>query len=101
VDDVHVVQEAVEDGGGEDLVAGEDLGPVADVLVRGEDDRAFLVAGADQSEEEIRFLSVQGTEADLVDDKERVALQTLSDESASWKCNTFPGLKRPARAALG
>ena len=35
VDDVDVVQQAVEYRGGEDLVASEDLGPVADVLVRG------------------------------------------------------------------
>ena len=32
VDDVHVVEQAVEDGGGEDLVAGEDLGPVPTCL---------------------------------------------------------------------
>lgn len=38
VDDVHVVEQAVEDGGGEDFVAGEDLGPVAHVLVGGQDD---------------------------------------------------------------
>lgn len=33
VNDVDVVEQPVEDGGGEDLVAGEDLGPVLDVLV--------------------------------------------------------------------
>ena len=33
VDDVHVVDQAVEDGGGQNFVAGEDLRPVAHVLV--------------------------------------------------------------------
>src|SRR5690606_39045705 len=46
VDQVDVVEQPVEDRRGEDLVTGEDLGPVAHVLVAGQDDRAFLVAGA-------------------------------------------------------
>ena len=69
VDDVHVVKEAVEDRRGEDFVAGEDLGPVPDVLVGSEDDRALLVAGADETEEEIGFVPVERAEADFVDDR--------------------------------
>jgi SRSO17 transposase len=42
-DHVAVVQEAVEDGGGQDFVA-EHLSPFAEGLVRGEDDGAFFVA---------------------------------------------------------
>jgi len=34
VEEVAAVQEAVEEGGGHDLVAGQDLGPVLDRLVR-------------------------------------------------------------------
>ena len=67
VDDVHVMQEAVEDGSGQDLVAREDLRPVAHVLVGGQDDRALLVAGRDEAKEEIGLLPVQGPEPDLVD----------------------------------
>src|SRR5690606_25756848 len=44
VDQVDVVEQPVEDRRGEDLVTGEDLGPVAHVLVAGQDDRALLVA---------------------------------------------------------
>ncbi len=47
-DDVAVVEEPVEDGGGEDFVT-EDLAPFAEGLVRGEDDRALLVALGDES----------------------------------------------------
>ena len=71
VDDVYVVQQAVEDRGGEDLVAGEDLGPVAHVLVGGEGDRALLVARAHQAEEEVGLLAVEGPEAHFVDDEQR------------------------------
>ena len=56
VDDMHVVQEAVEDRGGEDLVTCEDLWPVAHVLVRGQDDGALLVPGAHEPEEQVGLL---------------------------------------------
>ena len=81
-DDVDVVQQAIEDRGGEDLIAGEDLRPVAHVLVRGEDDRAFLVARAHQAEEEVGPLAVEGPEADLVDDQQRAVEVALGLESA-------------------
>lgn len=71
VDDVHVVQQAVEDRSGQDLVAREDLRPVPDVLVRGQHDRATLVTRGHEAEEEVRLVSVQRPEADFVDDQER------------------------------
>ncbi len=46
-DDIAVEEEPVEDGGGEDFVT-EDLAPSAEVLARGEDDRALLVALGDR-----------------------------------------------------
>ena len=70
VGDVYVVQQAVRDRGGEDLVAGEDFGPVAHMLVGGEDDRALLVARAHQAEEEVGPLAVEGPEAHFVDDEQ-------------------------------
>src|SRR5258708_17521955 len=51
-DDVAVVEEAVEDGGGEDFV-GEDLAPFAEGLVAGDDDGAFLVAAGDDLKDEV------------------------------------------------
>jgi hypothetical protein len=70
VEDVDVVKQAVEDGGGEDLVAREDFRPVPHVLVRGQDDRALLVAGGDETEEEIRLVPVERPKAHLIDEQE-------------------------------
>src|SRR5437016_2719222 len=69
--DRYVVQQAVEDRGRQDLIPGEDLGPVAHVLIRGEHDRAPLIARRDQAEEEIRLGAIKWPEAHLVDDHER------------------------------
>jgi hypothetical protein len=44
VNDVHVVKPAVEDSGGEDLIAGEDLGPILTCLLGGKDDSTALAA---------------------------------------------------------
>ena len=80
VDDVYVVRQAVEDRGGEDLVADEDLGPVAHVLVGGEDDRALLVARAHEAEEEVGLPAVEGPEARFVDDGQRAVQVALGLE---------------------
>ncbi len=53
LDDGGVVHEAVEHGGGEDGVTGEGLVPGPERQVRGEDDRALLVAARDDLEQEI------------------------------------------------
>ena len=45
VEDVGAVEQAIEEGGGQDLVAGEELGPVADALVGGDQHRAAFVPG--------------------------------------------------------
>ncbi len=55
VDDDGVVDEAVDDGGGDDLVS-EDLAPVREATIRGEDDgRRLLVATADDLKDPVRF----------------------------------------------
>ncbi len=64
------MEQAIEDAGGEDLVACEDLGPVSDMLVRGQDDRALLIAGADEPEEQVGLGAVERPEPDLVDDEQ-------------------------------
>ena len=51
VDDVAAVQQSVEQGGGHDLVA-EDVAPLLEALVRGQDRRGALVAPVDELEEE-------------------------------------------------
>ena len=49
------MQQAIEDRGGEDLVAGEEFGPVADAFVGGDEDAAAAVAVGDEAEEEAGF----------------------------------------------
>nr|WP_281356427.1 hypothetical protein [Acrocarpospora macrocephala] len=61
-----MVQEPVEDRGGQDLV-GEDLSPLAEGLVAGDDDRALLVAAGYELEDEVGVGSIQGQIADLID----------------------------------
>ena len=53
VQDLDVVEQAVQDRGCEDLIIGEDGRPVAHVLVRGEHDAPAFVAGGDEPKEEI------------------------------------------------
>jgi hypothetical protein len=69
-DDVGVVDEAVDDGGGDDLV-GEDVAPAAEGPVAGEDGGGGLVAGRDQVEDQVGGAGVEGDVADLVDDQQR------------------------------
>src|SRR6185436_14371476 len=69
VQHVTVVQEAIEDRRGDDAVA-EDLAPLAEALVRGQDDAAALVARRDEREEGGGRHAVIGPHAELVDDKQ-------------------------------
>lgn len=63
-DDVGVVDEAVDHGGGDGVVA-EDLAPAAEWLVAGDDDGGPLVAGGDELEEQVRGFGLEGQVADL------------------------------------
>ena len=64
------MQQSVEDRRGERLVAGEKLGPVADRLVRGDEDRAATVAIRHQPKEQACFVARHGFEAKFVDDEQ-------------------------------
>src|SRR5580693_6073323 len=68
-DDVGVVDEAVDHGGGDGVVA-EDLAPAAEWLVGGDDEAGPLVAAGDELEEQVRGLGLESDVADLVDDQE-------------------------------
>ncbi len=69
VEHVTMMQQPIEDGGGEDLVAGQELRPVLDAFVGGDEDRAAAVAIGDEAEEETRLGAGHGLEAHLVDDQ--------------------------------
>ena len=74
LDDDAVVQEAVEQRGGDDGIA-EYLAPFGESAVGGEDHGALLVAGVDQLEEEVAATGSDGQVADLVDDQQRGAAE--------------------------
>src|SRR3546814_21073216 len=64
-----VVQQAIQDGGGDHRVA-EHRAPLGDRAVRGEQDRAALVTPADQLEEQGGGVRLERTVAELVDDQQ-------------------------------
>jgi hypothetical protein len=70
VDDVAVMQEAVDERGGHDVVA-EDLAPLLEALVRGEDGGRALVSASHELVEEHGAGAGDGQVADLVDDEKR------------------------------
>ena len=61
-----MVQQPVEDRGGNDLIA-EQLLPVPEALVGGDDGGASFVAVADELEEQVGFLAVDGKIPHLID----------------------------------
>jgi len=61
-----VVDEAVDHGGGDDVVA-EDLAPAAEGFVAGDDEAGAFVAGGDQLEEQVRGFGFEWDVADLAD----------------------------------
>ena len=65
-----MVEEAVEDGGGDGGVVVEDGGPVLEGFVGGEDDGALFVALGDDLEEEVGAVFVQGDVAEFVENEQ-------------------------------
>ena len=69
-----MVQQPVEQRCGDDWIA-EDFAPFCKAAVRGEDHRAFFVAGVDELEEQIAAAGDHRQVADLVDDEQREAAE--------------------------
>jgi len=63
------VKDPIQDGRGDHRVA-EDLVPLAEAAVRGQDQGPLLVAPRDELEEQMSPVTVNGDVADLVDDQE-------------------------------
>ena len=70
-DYVGVVDESVDHGGGDDVVA-EHLSPASELLVGGDDQAGVLVAGGDELEEQVRRFGFEGDVANLIDDQQRI-----------------------------
>lgn len=64
-----VVQQTIKDRGGNHGVA-EDRAPLADTAVAGQQDRASLIATANELEEQMRGIGFKGQIPELVDDQE-------------------------------
>ena len=84
-DHVGVVDEPVDEGGGDHGVA-EDLAPGLEAAVAGDDDRAAFVAARDEREEQVGGLAFERQVADLVDDEQAVALEAPSSSSRALRC---------------
>jgi len=69
-----VVHEPVDERGGDHRVT-EDLAPLLEGAVGGDDDRAALVAAGDEREQQVRGLALERQVADLVDDEQVIALK--------------------------
>src|SRR3954464_1303327 len=73
-DHVGVVDQAVDHGGGYDVVA-EDLAPAPERLVGGDDQAGAFVAGGDELEEQVGGFGFERDVSDLVDDEQGVAAE--------------------------
>ena len=82
LDDVAVVGQAVEHGGGH-LGVAEHLGPIGEGEVGGDQQRGVLVELADQMEQQLPAGLAEGQIAELVDDDEIVAQQLLGQAAAA------------------
>jgi hypothetical protein len=71
---VGVVDEPVDEGGGDHGVA-EDFAPLLERAVGGDDDRAAFVAARDEREQQVGGLALERQAADLVDHQWAVAFQ--------------------------
>jgi hypothetical protein len=69
-----MMEEAVEERSGDDRVA-EDLAPLGEAAVGGQDHRALFVAGVDQLKEQAAAIGDDRQVADLVDNQERGAAE--------------------------
>jgi hypothetical protein len=88
------MQQPVEDGRGDDLVV-EDLAPVREALVAGDDEAGPLLATDQESEEEASLRPREGQVAELVEDEHAGIGELLEGpvERFSWRART----SRPIR----
>lgn len=68
-----MVDEAVDHGGSNDVVAAENLAPPAEGLIGRDDQAGPLIPGGHQLEEEVGGLGLKRNVADFVNHQERIA----------------------------
>ena len=73
--DVGVVDDAVDHGGGDGLVA-EDVSPAGEWQVAGQDQRGVFVTAGDELEEQVGGVLLEGQVANFVDDDQCVAAES-------------------------
>ncbi len=66
-----VMEQPIQDGGGQGAVMVEDRGPILEGAVRGNHDRPLFVPQTDDLEEQIRSSLINGEIASLVKDEQR------------------------------
>jgi hypothetical protein len=66
-DDLGVVDDAVDHGGGDDQVS-EHVSPAGKGQVAGQDQRGMFIAGRDEPEEQVGCVLFEGDLADFLDD---------------------------------
>ena len=86
-DDVGVVDEPVDHGCGDDVVA-EHFAPSPERLVAGDDQGGSFVAGGDELEEQVRRFGFERDVADFVDDQAWVAAEPNKRSSPGPCCST-------------
>ena len=64
-----MMEEAIQNGGGDRGVAIKDVGPLFEGFVGGDNDRSALIARTDDLEEEIRSTLINGQVANFIQDQ--------------------------------
>ena len=90
-----VMEEAVEQGGGERSVVVEDLGPFLEHAVGGDEGGAALVALADDLEQEIGAILVDGEIAELIEDPSPAIPEAGTIATAAESITSRRSMKNP------
>ena len=98
LDDVAVMGQAIEHGGSH-LGIAEDLGPIGEGKIGGDEQRGVLIGLADQMEQELTAGLAEREIAEFVDDDEIVAQQLLGQAATAAGGFLLLELVEPARKA--